>query len=271
MEYSDALLVGSRALKYWYKDARDLRHRAHDFDFFIKSSALDEWTLKHNNHYRDVEMVGPDKPRYEMSIGLSIEFDTTEYESVKLFLEHNSKMPTMEAFGLKFRVASPSTLLAIKRSHIFWRHNWHKHIYDYSFMKSKNVEIIPEILEACDIRTKEREERGEFKRPVNLQVKNEDFFEQSDKAVRRKFDHDNLHHVIKYYDVPLFEKAKKDLSLASLDQDLFEKFDFIDKCRLVREEAYVIGLERVIMPAWYNQYLMLKNGMIDEICLDPNS
>jgi len=62
--------------------------------------------------------------------------------------------------------------------------------------------------------------------------------------VKRDIGHDDLHHIVKFYDVPLFEKIKKDLDQAQVYEDLFYKLSHNDRIKLVTEEMLVIGLER---------------------------
>jgi hypothetical protein len=267
MKHTEAILIGSRAMNFWFPDARKPNN---DFDFFIDTGALDEWNLHNRHQCRKVHKIEDDKIQFDLKIGSTLGFDNTRYKSVDMFIGANELMPNMEAFGLKFKVASPETLLAIKKSHIHHRHNWRKHIEDYTFLKSKNLKLSSKLQLALDQRIEERNARGDFKTPESLNVTNEQFFSQSDSAVRRKFMHDDLHKTIMYYDEPLFNKAKRDKSKALLDEELFNKFDYIDKCRLVREEACVIGLERIIIPEWHNKYVLCAAHILDKIELTEN-
>lgn len=265
MTHNDAILIGSRAMKFWYSDAREPNN---DFDFLIDAAALDQWDLHYRHQCYQVHKIASDIIRFDLRIGGTLGFDSRT-PSVAMFLEANRNMPELEMFGIKCHIASPETLLAIKRSHIHHRHNWYKHIADYTFLKSKHLTLSPVLVDALAERTKERDARGDFKRPRSLATSNDQFFAQSDAAVRRKFEHDQLHRTVMYHDAPLYSRAKIDQSKATLERGLFEKFDYADQCRLVREEAYVIGLERIIIPDWYNKYQMQQFGLFDSIQLDP--
>lgn len=261
MNHDDAILVGSRATKYWFSRSRDPND---DYDFFIDSDALDYWKLRHGDQYISSTRIGDDNIQFRMKIGTTLGFDNSRYQSVRMFLDINKDMPKMEAFGLKFRVASPESLLAIKKSHIYHRHNWFKHIDDYSFLKSQGLCLTHEIIAAMDERIRERDQRGDFKIPASLDVSNEKFFSESDKTVKRKFKHDDLHKAVMYYDEPIYDKIKHDKSKAMVEKELFDGLSYDDKCNLVREEAYVIGLERIIIPQWYNYSLLRSYGLSDE-------
>ena len=253
----DALLVGSRALRYWFPNSRNPKD---DYDLFVTQSGLKKLN-KLREHCLNVKYAGDDIINYYLKIGTSISIDNDRYKSVRMFLDLNSGSPNIDLFGLECKVATPETLMSIKRSHLYYRHNWYKHIKDYHYLKGKNVEITSKMQDALFEREKERALREKSQKRVDLSKSNQDFFSKSDKAVRRKFKHDDLHLAIAYYERPLYERLKEDLSRASVKKELFMKLDFIDKCRLVAEEASVIGLERLIIPQWHNVYQLSEFGV----------
>ncbi len=214
----NTLLVGSRATKYWYKDAR----KPNDFDFFITKEEYDRWYVANDQHLTFSKEISKNKYLCKLRVGLQLEFETSDNPSVGLFIAANAGMPTMEAFGLQFNIADASTLLAIKDSHIHWPLLWFKHIGDHAFLRSKGIEISERLKEAHATRAQERQTRGHIRPAKSMNVANEEFFNRSEKNLRRKFEHDSLHEAIKYHDVPLFAKAKKDQSKAILDRQLFE-------------------------------------------------
>ncbi len=261
-----ALLVGSAALKFWFADARTPKN---DFDFFIDHTTLNDWINEHRGNLRHIHYLKDDIIQVELRTGNTLGFDNTKYKSVQKFIDLNSEMPVWDVYGIQFNIASPESLLAIKQSHIHHRHNWHKHIKDYAFLKEKGLELTDTFKEAFALRSKEREARQDFKKPGSLSKANEEFFARSENSVRRKFVHDELHEIIAYHDKPLYTKAKRDQSKALLDKDLFEAFSLEDQLCLVREETYVIGLERIVIPSWYNQYLLQQSRIINSIILEP--
>lgn len=190
-------------------------------------------------------------------------FDNDNYKSVKMFMELNLNGPTMELpdLGVECRIADPPTLMAIKRSHLYYRHFWHKHAEDYTFLKSKGVTLDDDHKKAMKARMEERAARDNYKVAKSLDTTNEQFFARSDKSVNRKFIHDDLHQAVAYGDRALFEQLKYDTARAKLEYDLFEKLKHEDKLRLVKEEAYVIGLERIIIPEWYTAFTLEKEGL----------
>lgn len=136
---------------------------------------------------------------------------------------------------------SPDLLYTLKVSHCLWDIHWDKTMFDIQFFQNKgcklNVELFYELYEYWkSIHNTKR---------TNFDKSNEDFF--NDKVVRT-YNHDDLHRIIMKTDQPLFNLIKKDLNGAEIDADLFGKLDITTKFDIVREEAYVIALERWLIP-----------------------
>lgn len=253
----DALLIGSRAMRFWYPDSRTPKD---DYDLLATASGYEK--LKNLNYISSKSLkAGDDLIELKLKIGTSIGIDNDKYESVKMLIDANKDSPSIDLFGLNCRIATAPTLMAIKKSHLYYRHNWYKHIEDYHYLKGKDTKLDSTLLKALELRQKERSIRETTQRTVNLNASNDEFFRKSDKAVRRKFVHDDLHLAIAFYDRPIFESIKTNPTKALVDESLFNNLDHLDKCRLVVEEACVIGLERIIIPQWYNSHLLSLAGI----------
>lgn len=253
-----ALLVGSRATRYWFLDSRQPR----DYDLFVDTNTLNCWLDDNQPHFSSVREQRPGKTVCRIKVGVQIEFETDLYKSVAELLDYSSQMPTINIFGITAHVASPEVLMGIKKSHLQWPLDWQKHIQDYTFLKKKNVIIPDRLAEIVDTRKAERAER-EHKQAGSLNITNEEFFAKSAPALKRRFVHDDLHAAVKYYDEPLYAKAKNDQSLALLSESKFNAFTPLDKLRLVREESYVIALERIIIPRLYSKITLHRHGLLD--------
>lgn len=253
----DALLVGSRALKYWFKDARCPND---DYDFFVTVDTLNEFHLNFVHKSEDVIYKEQHPINYRLKIGTNVGFDNNSVPSVQMIMAMSNNCPSISLFGLDCRIASPQILMAIKRSHLHHRKDWGKHISDYVFLQRHAVSLNDDLLQVVHKRQQERDLRG-MERKINLNKSNHEFFKQSDKSVRRKFEHDDIHLAVACYDKPLFTRVKNDQTRAALEYHLFCDLSYEDKCNLVREEAYVIGLERIIIPKWYNQKLINSSGL----------
>ena len=74
------------------------------------------------------------------------------------------------------------------------------------------------------------------------------FFDQSTNFVKSYFVHDEMHNVMAHYDEPLYNRMLESKDSVKCLKSLWDKFTFEDKCRCILEEAYVIALERKILP-----------------------
>ena len=227
------LLIGSQALNYWRPNFRKLG----DIDIILTQNDIDKFKFDKITYKTDNKIIG--------NIGdKSYELELDNNESNKLLLEHGGSKHYAEYNNVAIEVASLEALLAIKTSHIYSERNWFKHIKDYHFIK-KYVSLSELFLNVSDIRKKERESKN---KRHSMNISNDKFFGYSEKFVGRKYKHDNIHYATCYYDKPIWARCKHDMSKAYVDEDLFNKLDFDDKLRMVREEAYAIALERKIIP-----------------------
>jgi hypothetical protein len=143
--------------------------------------------------------------------------------------------------------ASPEVLFSLKKSHINFPIKFNKHIEDYLFLYN-HFNGIDYLDDVTKLNFKETEERlGKLKTP-SLKKSVKEFFGQSDGYVKSYFIHDDIHRVMAHYDKPLYEMMQVDKNLAKCEKDMWNLFTFEDKCKCVLEEAYVIALERRIIP-----------------------
>jgi hypothetical protein len=141
----------------------------------------------------------------------------------------------------KTGVVSLTDLYTLKLSHSFWDINWSKTMSDISFFQSEGVDYDPHLLELL---------YGDWLRihgtkRVNLNKGNDDFF---NKHVKRRYVHDDVHRAVSYHDEPLFTRIQIRPDTAMVSKRLFEELSFDDKLNICREEAYVIALERYLLP-----------------------
>lgn len=139
-------------------------------------------------------------------------------------------------------VLPPDVIYTLKCSHISHDIKWDKHIYDIQFLKSKGCKIDKKLF--YNLYSFWNTYHKEIRRP-DFNMNNSEFF--SDK-VERLYHHDDLHEIIKYTDSPLFNLIKIDKSKAEIDENIFSNTDFETQLKIVREESYVIALERFLIP-----------------------
>jgi len=151
-----------------------------------------------------------------------------------------------ENYNSEISWASPEVLLSLKRSHIHFPIKFEKHIKDYNFLLSTLKE--DKLNHITEINFKETEDRlGKLKTP-SLKKSTRKFFDQSQKYVKYFYVHDDIHKVMAHYDRPVYEDMQVNDESAWCQKDLWDNFSFEKKAKCVLEEAYVIALERKIIP-----------------------
>jgi hypothetical protein len=233
------LIVGSKALKHHFpnfpRSARDIDIIGFESDLNYLINLLEpkkvvksEYTVLLKNIQRKTDVFDSD----------SVEVLLAEKsESLKKYLEYSR--------GELF--APIEVLYSLKKSHIHFPIKFKKHIHDFCFLNdvSDGIDILEQI---TAINYDETEKRlGELKTP-SLNKSVDKFFGQSENYVKSLFVHDDIHRVMAHYENPLFEKMQKDKTFAKCEKDIWRVFPYEDKCKCVLEEAYVIALERKILP-----------------------
>jgi hypothetical protein len=239
------LIVGSKAFAFHFPNSNRVNKDVDIIDYQSNISAL-QALLQPKKIIQKEEIVS--------FIDIENKTDIFNTKNVEVLLADNSV-----AFQSYLRLAkeknmtfaSPEILLSMKRSHIHFPIYFKKHIEDYTFLKST---IKEDTLDAITkIARKEIEERiGKLKTP-SLNKKVTEFFNQSEGYVQYFFVHDDIHQAVAHYNRPLFLEMQKDITMAKCEKSLWDKFTFENKCKCVLEEAYVIALERRILPSIFGK------------------
>lgn len=200
-------LIGSRAMKYWFADAREPRG---DWDWHMDGRET---------------FPGGNPPRA----------DNSDY----FIDERLGQWP----WG---QIATPDELYTMKVSHGYWDINgtWDKHAADIVFLQRKGCVFIPELHDLLKPIWAERY----LKNPISLDQKAKDFFNN---AVKAKYVHDTVHESVAYHERPWYESYLKEGSEVLVDNDKFWPLPLESKLEAVREELYVIALERILIPNDY--------------------
>jgi hypothetical protein len=225
------LLIGSRALAYW------------DKDFPIKANA--DWDVISESPIKGTEWHEP----YFLN---NVE--------VKLYASNHH----INFNGATLTVVSPKGLALIKRSHLwrklgFGKHitHYHKHLAKYA--KQLTVEDV-RFLEERTAKTREAFPQIHPK----LNVSKEDFF---DDYVTKKYDHDYLHELVAFYQRPLYKELQVDPNSAWCDKRLWFTLPESLRDRCVAEEAYVIAIERFLVPNnWDFPFQLAYLKALEKIC-----
>lgn len=241
------ILVGSRAIRLHCSEFRN----PVDWDFV---ASRDEALQLFRQHRSSIAGFVPNKigTKYQCRLtdGTRVELELQEeVPSAQVLASLPMDEVPVELLGsMVVRLPSLSTLLLLKKSHLIIPAHWWKNIADYHWLKGRVEQSSTiEELRFYDLRRKEAEARS--KRRINLNMSNEAFFDKSQKSVSRVYDHDSIHHSICFYDEPLHNRMRPDPKKAATSLKLFRKMPHLDQIRAVQEEAMVIALERIIIPA----------------------
>ena len=229
------LLIGSQALQYW---DRSFKVRSNsDWDIISKDKISDD-NLSIEHHSFD--SIGND--------------DLLNYASESY----------IEIAGQKVHVVKPVGLTIVKRSHLWRDRSFEKHITQYHrHLKLYREYFTKKDIEVLNKRTKLTALAYPQSNP-NLMQSVEDFF---DDAVIKKYNHDYLHELIAYNDEPLYKKMQKCSSSVSCDVDLWYTFTHEHKVQCIAEEAYVISIERFLVPSdWQTPSKLAFYKSVNKIC-----
>ena len=247
------LVVGSKALNYYFPEFQrevkdiDIIGTTDDIKYLIKTLNPEKVLDNHN-----ITTL--------LNIQNQNEFFNTK--NVEVLNSDNSealteyvKYETNVNLGGGLRYASPEVLLSLKKSHIHFPIKFQKHIKDYNllldFLKEDKLANITKI------NFKETELRfGKLKTP-SLKKSTRKFFDQSEGYLKYFYVHDDIHQVMAHYDRPIYEDMQTTSESAWCQKELWDNFSFEKKAKCVLEEAYVIALERKIIP--------MLNGVSDVV------
>ncbi len=229
------LYIGSIASEFRVPKDVDMISTSYEFSIFRNIHFAEIKDLKfHKVHYSFIMK----SKRFEIEI---CDEGTSGYEYQKI----------MNSFGIidlnLIPKATHSILLSIKKGHINFPVNFQKNIEDYN-----------KLLDICDyidkypsltkLRYKETEERLFKLRTPSLMKSSKKFFEQSHDFFKSYFIHDHIHKVMSHLDRPLYEYMQNDSNSAMCDKNKWDSFSDEWKDWTVLEEAYVIALERKLIP-----------------------
>jgi len=241
------VLIGSRAMQHAYPDCREPK----DWDLIATRAELRALAQKGDHGLASLVPSRPGKYMARTHEGEQLEIEEVD-ECPSAALVHG--LPGLDVMASpigEVRVAPPTWLAAIKRSHVMLPIRWKKTISDLHWLRGQNghdERDSPDIAAFVRLRTAEHVTRHGLK-AARLAVTNEEFFARSQAAVGRIHDHDALHELVAYGDRPLYESFKRDLGRAALDRGMFLAAAPVARERLVREEAMAIALERFVIPS----------------------
>ncbi len=143
-------------------------------------------------------------------------------------------------------VLGPLGLMLLKRSHLHRTLGFEKHIRHYHELRAfcSQLEKTDRYYELLALRTKATKSLYPDRTP-SLKKTKSDFF---DDYVTKVYDHDDLHYATCYGLEPIYERLKTEQEMVWCSKALWSLLEHEDKVKCVQEEAFVISLERFIIP-----------------------
>jgi hypothetical protein len=255
------IIIGSKAL---YSNNASLVNQERldksDFDVIMSTKDFSNWY----SQFKDViiELVPRSSNKYVAKILINnvkkmYEIELEEKGTSSAFLLNNLSNVCnniyVDPLGIKWNSLKLEYLYLTKKSHLHFPVHFEKNINDYHIIKNKLGDFKQTGLMERYFTLRNNEAKKRFSEKHNtprLNVTNFDFFKISGVEDGRVYIHDDLHEVIKHFDRPVYEMMKKDenFDMAWCEKDMFKKLPFEYRIKCVQEEAYVIALERYIIP-----------------------
>jgi hypothetical protein len=207
------ILIGSRALQFWHPNVQ------------LKTDT--DWDI-----ISDVPLDIPNVEIHDPSILLNSELE----RYVREFIDVN---------GIRIGVVDLVGLAIVKRSHLFRKLSFDKHITQYH----RHLKPATESFTGYDSwllakRTKETMKLFPQTTP-SLKQSKEDFF---DDYVTKKYDHDKIHELVAYEETPIYTKLLTEHGKVWCSEDSWKQLSFRQQCMAVAEETMVIAIERFLVP-----------------------
>jgi hypothetical protein len=239
------IVIGSTALKIGLEDAGlSLGRVPVDLDLMGF-----DWEILHFAEENELELTEVKKHKYLSAIGgKHIEFEILDSslsgQRYSKYLSYNIDTHIETFYDEDMLVAPLEVLYSIKKAHRHYPRQWKKHIQDFLLL-DEFFAGNDRLAEITAIREKETKEREGLKTP-SLNKTAADFF--NDNVSNRTFIHDEIHQIMAHYEKPLYESIKIDPNLVKCSREKFDNLPYQKRLECVLEEAYVIALERAVIP-----------------------
>lgn len=269
------IIIGSRAMKLERVTQKT------DYDVMMTLEEFYKWVEEYEKYI--VLMVPRSETKYKVLVekdGLKVQYEVElgiDGTSTKLLLDNQENISigyVSGFFGEQFHKPTKAWHMTTKRSHLIYPINFEKHIEDYHILKRS---IDGKFIYGCEdkellekyykLRCEEAAERYKQRTP-KLNVATEDFF-SSKLPVPNYFVHDHIHESMTHHDRPIFTMMQKDSSKAWCEKDMFFELSYEYQVQCVQEEAYVIALERYIIPQYgdnCNDFFDCYKRAVKRIC-----
>jgi hypothetical protein len=182
---------------------------------------------------------------------------------------YTSDSNTIEVNGHKLYIINPVGLALIKRSHLWRTIGFSKHItHWHRYLKGYEWDFSDRDLSFLKWRTTMTKEiYPEFTPDLKMSV--DSFF---DDAVTKKYNHDYLHELAAFGDVPMYTKLQKGGTSVMCYPSLWEALTYEEKLMCAAEETYVIAIERFLVPNEWDYFSKLAYiKALEKVCTTLSS
>jgi hypothetical protein len=241
---SNVVLIGSRAFA-----VHEVRARCRidsDWDVLMTSEVLSKympffttWSVQSENGL--MAYIGTTK--------LEIHVVAADHPLLKWAAHGSMLRLTLPGTSLTAFVAPLHALFSLKAAHIYQPIHWAKSIADYHILK-KVISMAAWITDSYAQELYASESSRVLQRAnarIKLSVDKKTFFETY--HIPRIIEHDVVHEHVKHTAEPMYLRYLKEGHEVLCDEQLWNALTHQERCFGVQEEAQVIALERILLPA----------------------
>ena len=241
------ILIGSMAAK-----ARGIRLQRpiKDVDIVCDRSQFDKFIDENKAQITKTEISHGHRAHVDLHPSTKlprIEFELEQSPSDQILCGVHSDLK-VRLLNTLVNVASTNVLYLTKRAHANLPGNFEKNLQDLISLKRHVSDFSDVEIDFANKRKEECRERfAKFRTSrFSLDLPNEDFFELSKHV--RFYEHDDVHKAIAFEKgKPVYERCKRDVTRAKIDQDMFLALPKEVQLRMPQEEFIVVGIERYFM------------------------
>lgn len=221
-----------------------------DTDYICdKAAALAHLNLV-KSEISDIKLDPSGNYIYAKTANMVLEFELAWSERsasslIKILEENPALWSRVEGDGIEWRFLHPDVLLALKLTHRYKKNSPHflKTMRDIQMFRAGGA-TVPSVLKKW---MKEREkETYNYKHPKLMGVKKGDFF--NDDGINYVYDHDSIHEAIAVMGTPAYTRFQPEGEEVGTSKKAFFECPKSVQLLAVLEEAYVLSLERSIIP-----------------------
>lgn len=242
------LLVGSKALEKHISIGR----KSKDWDYIATHDEIGKWMLFNCDNIKNIN-----KTEHCVTVRMH---DKSMFEF--LLASPRSALSDYMELDKKKGFASVETLYSMKLGHIHFaalgQIKFNKHIADITILGAlcKKTDVLHELTKKHTANTAAR---IGIQKNISLDKSPEQFFGQSDEKVKSWFVHDQIHEIVAHDEHPTYQSMQEDEHSVKCSKYLWDKFPLQKKINCVLEEAYVIALERKIIPMLFGSAPMIDS------------